>query len=187
LAGRAPALPGPAWEPAAALAALPAPTPTPPPPTVAVAGGAAFTFCYTEQAELLEAAGARVAPFDALRDEDLPAETAGLILGGGFPEVHAAGLPANQRLREQAAALAARGAPVAAECAGLLYLARTLDDLPMCGVLDVRAVMTPKLTLGYRQAEGVTASGPARAAGGVRGPAVHPTAAGPAAGPPPPS
>ena len=186
LAGRAPARPGPAWEPAAALAALSAPAGVPAPalpaPTVAVAVGAAFTFGYTEQAELLEAAGARVAPFDALRDEDLPAETAGLILGGGFPEVHAAGLSANRRLREQVAALAARGAPVAAECAGLLYLARTLDDLPMCGVLDVRAAMTPKLTLGYRQAEAVTDSVLARAGDVLRGHEFHRTAAVPAAG-----
>ena len=118
--------------------------PASPAPVVAVAGGAAFTFGYTEQAELLEAAGAQVAPFDPLRDEDLPEGTAGLILGGGFPEVHAAGLSANERLRERVAALAGRGAPVAAECAGLLYLARTLDDRPMCGVLDVRAAMTPE-------------------------------------------
>ena len=87
-------------------------------PTIAIAGGAAFTFGYTEQAELLAAAGARVARFDPLRDEDLPEGTAGLVLGGGFPEVHAAGLSANGRLRERVAALAARGAPVAAECAG---------------------------------------------------------------------
>ena len=76
-------------------------------PVVAVAGGAAFTFGYTEQTELLEAAGSRVARFDPLRDEDLPAGTAGLILGGGFPEVHAAALSANERLRERVAALAA--------------------------------------------------------------------------------
>ena len=74
---------------------------------MAIAGGAAFTFGYTEQAELLAAAGARLALFDPLRDEDLPAETAGIILGGGFPEVHAAGVSANLKLREQVAALAA--------------------------------------------------------------------------------
>ena len=149
---------------------------------MAIAGGAAFTFGYTEQAELLAAAGARVALFDPLRDEDLPAETAGIILGGGFPEVHAAGLSANLKLREQVAALAARGAPVAAECAGLLYLARTLDDLPMCGVLDVRAAMTPTLTLGYRQAVAVTDSVLARAGDILRGHEFHRTAAVPAAG-----
>ena len=62
-------------------------------------------------------------PFDPLTDEALPAGTDGLILGGGFPEVHATGLSANERLRERVAALAGRGAPVVAECAGLLYLA----------------------------------------------------------------
>jgi len=176
LAARATALPGPAWSPPPATARI---TPA---PTIAIAGGAAFTFGYTEQAELLEAAGARVARFDPLRDEDLPEGTAGLVLGGGFPEMHASGLSANGRLRDRVAALAARGAPVAAECAGLLYLARTLDDRPMCGVLDVRATMTPKLTLGYRQAVAVTDSVLARAGDVVRGHEFHRTAAVPAAG-----
>jgi len=176
LAARATALPGPAWSPPPATAR------TTPAPTIAIAGGAAFTFGYTEQAELLEAAGARVARFDPLRDEDLPEGTAGLVLGGGFPEMHASGLSANGRLRDRVAALAARGAPVAAECAGLLYLAQTLDDRPMCGVLDVRATMTPKLTLGYRQAVAVTDSVLARAGEVVRGHEFHRTAAVPAAG-----
>ena len=182
LAARAPARPGPAWEPPAEPNPVPPGLHGPPAPVVAVAGGAAFTFGYTEQAELLEAAGARVARFDPLRDEDLPEGTAGLILGGGFPEMHAAGLSANGRLRDRVAALAARGAPVAAECAGLLYLARSLDDRPMCGVLDVRATMTPKLTLGYRQAVAVTDSVLARAGDVVRGHEFHRTAAVPAAG-----
>ena len=176
LAARATALPGPAWSPPPATARITTA------PTIAIAGGAAFTFGYTEQAELLEAAGARVARFDPLRDEDLPEGTAGLVLGGGFPEMHASGLSANGRLRDRVAALAARGAPVAAECAGLLYLARTLDDRPMCGVLDVRATMTPKLTLGYRQAVAVTDSVLARAGEVVRGHEFHRTAAVPAAG-----
>jgi cobyrinic acid a,c-diamide synthase len=182
LAARAPARPGPAWKPPAEPDIRVPGLPGLPAPVVAVAGGAAFTFGYTEQAELLEAAGARVAPFDPLRDEDLPEGTAGLIIGGGFPEMHAAGLSANGRLREQVAALAGRGAPVAAECAGLLYLARTLDDRPMCGVLDVRAAMAPKLTLGYRQAVAVTDSVLARAGDVVRGHEFHRTTADPAAG-----
>ena len=182
LAARAPARPGPAWEPPAEPDISVPGLPGLPAPVVAVAGGAAFTFGYTEQAELLEAAGARVAPFDPLRDEDLPEGTAGLVLGGGFPEMHASGLSANGRLRDRVAALAARGAPIAAECAGLLYLARTLDDRPMCGVLDVRATMTPKLTLGYRQAVAVTDSVLARAGDVVRGHEFHRTAAVPAAG-----
>ena len=176
----------PAWDPGTAIATSAAGAtaagPTTAGPTVAVAAGAAFTFCYTEQAELLEAAGARVAPFDPLTDEDLPAGTGGLILGGGFPEVHAAGLSANERLRGRVAALASRGAPVAAECAGLLYLARTLDGQPMCGVLDVRAKMTSELTLGYRRAVAAADSVLAQAGDVVPGHEFHRTAADPAAG-----
>ena len=176
LAGRAPALRDLPWEPPGGPDSIRGA------PVVAVAGGPAFTFGYTEQTELLEAAGSRVARFDPLRDEDLPAGTAGLILGGGFPEVHAAALSANERLRGQVAALAGRGAPVAAECAGLLYLARTLDERPMCGVLDVRATMTSKLTLGYRQAVAVTDSVLARAGEVVRGHEFHRTVTVPARG-----
>jgi cobyrinic acid a,c-diamide synthase len=179
LARSAPDLTTPAWTPPGP------PRATTPPPVIAIAAGAAFTFGYTEQAELLAAAGAQVAPFDPLSDEGLPAGTDGLILGGGFPEVHAAGLSANERLRVQVAALARRGAPVAAECAGLLYLARTLDDRPMCGVLDIRAVMTPKLTLGYRRAVAAADSVLAQAGDVVHGHEFHRTTATPEAGPRP--
>jgi cobyrinic acid a,c-diamide synthase len=121
-------------------------------PVVAVAGGDAFTFSYAETAELLDAAGAEVAVVDPLRDEKLPAGTRALVIGGGFPEVHAAELSANASLRADVARLAAGGAPISAECAGLLYLAQTLDGAPMCGVIPVEARMTTRLTLGYRDA-----------------------------------
>lgn len=119
---------------------------------IAVAGGAAFTFGYREQVELLTAAGAEIVTFDPLRDETLPPGSDALIIGGGFPEEHVAALSANAGLRAEVAAFAGRGAPIAAECAGLLYLARSLDGAPMCGVLDADAAMGPRLTLGYRTA-----------------------------------
>ena len=121
-------------------------------PVVAVAGGEAFTFSYAETAELLTAAGADVVVVDPLRDDRLPDRTAGLVLGGGFPEVYAEQLSANAPLREDVARLARSGAPVSAECAGLLYLCEELDGLPMCGVLPATAAMTSRLTLGYRDA-----------------------------------
>jgi cobyrinic acid a,c-diamide synthase len=126
-------------------------------PLVAVAGGPAFTFSYAETVELLEAAGADVVVVDPLRDPHLPAGTAGLVLGGGFPEVYAAQLSGNTTLRADVRRLAASGAPISAECAGLLYLCRSLDGLEMCGVLPAEARMTDRLTLGYRTTvEGVT-------------------------------
>ncbi|MEU6487037.1 cobyrinate a,c-diamide synthase [Streptomyces sp. NPDC046887] len=181
LARSAPPLSAPAWSPESEA-------PADPPrerPVVAVAGGAAFTFSYAEHPELLAAAGAEVVPFDPLRDEELPEGTRGLVIGGGFPEVYGAELSANERLRKAVAELARSGAPVAAECAGLLYLARSLDGRPMCGVLDADARMTERLTLGYRDAVALGDSPLAAAGTRMRGHEFHRTVLEPGAGPSP--
>ncbi|WP_123628350.1 cobyrinate a,c-diamide synthase [Streptomyces sp. SAI-097] len=149
---------------------------------IAVAGGAAFTFSYAEHTELLAAAGAEVVAFDPLRDEELPEGTDGLVIGGGFPEVYAAELSANEGLRKSVAELALSGAPVAAECAGLLYLCRELDGAPMCGVLDALARMSQRLTLGYRDAVAVSDSVLAGAGTRMRGHEFHRTVVEPGAG-----
>lgn len=151
-------------------------------PVVAVAGGPAFTFSYAEHAELLTAAGAEVVTFDPLRDEALPPGTAGLVIGGGFPEMYAPELSANEPLRAAVAAFAAAGGPVAAECAGLLYLGRSLDGKPMCGVLDADARMSERLTLGYREAVAVSDSALARAGTRLRGHEFHRTVIEPGSG-----
>ena len=141
----APALPGPAWSPDDVV--RPSSTQR---PVVAVAAGRAFTFRYAETDELLRAAGCRPVPFDPLTDAALPAGTAGIYLGGGFPEVHATELSANTVLRDALKAAVETGVPTVAECAGLLYLCRSVDGSPMVGALDAKAEMTPTLTLGYR-------------------------------------
>ncbi|MFH8886489.1 cobyrinate a,c-diamide synthase [Streptomyces californicus] len=183
LARTAPALPDAPWEPAYAPAReASGPVADGPRPVVAVAGGAAFTFAYAEHAELLAAAGAEVVTFDPLRDEKLPAGTAGIVVGGGFPEVYAPELSANEPLRRAVTELAHSGAPVAAECAGLLYLARELDGKPMCGVLDAEARMSERLTLGYRQAVAVSDSVLAVAGTRMRGHEFHRTVLEPGAG-----
>ncbi len=125
--------------------------------TVAVAAGKAFTFGYAEHAELLRAAGADVVTFDPLT-EPLPPHTAALVLPGGFPEQFTTDLSANGVARQQIRELAARGAPIHAECAGLTYLVDELDGYPMCGVLSGSARFTERLTLGYRQAVAVAES-----------------------------
>jgi cobyrinic acid a,c-diamide synthase len=149
---------------------------------VAVAAGPAFTFSYAEHTELLAAAGADVVPFDPLRDESLPEHTSGIVIGGGFPEVYAADLAANERLRKAVGTLARSGTPVAAECAGLLYLGRSLDGRPMCGVLDADARMSERLTLGYRDAVAVSDSVLAAAGTRMRGHEFHRTVLEPGAG-----
>ncbi|WP_434582094.1 cobyrinate a,c-diamide synthase [Carbonactinospora thermoautotrophica] len=172
-------LPGADWNPYAEVG-----EPVAGRPQVALAAGPAFTFSYAESAELLRAAGAEVVTFDPLRDEMLPPDALGLVIGGGFPEVYAEELSANETLRKQIADFAATGGAIAAECAGLLYLCRELDGTPMCGVLAAEARMTERLTLGYREAVATRSSPLARCGERVRGHEFHRTRVTPAASTP---
>jgi cobyrinic acid a,c-diamide synthase len=149
---------------------------------VALAGGPAFSFSYAETAELLAGAGADVVTVDPVHDESLPAGTRALVIGGGFPEVYAEQLSANEPLRIAVASLAATGGPIVAECAGLLWLCRTLDGAPMCGVLDADAAMTPTLTLGYRDAVALADSPLALAGTRITGHEFHRTTVHPRSG-----
>jgi cobyrinic acid a,c-diamide synthase len=156
--------------------------PVPGRPVVALAGGPAFSFAYAETAELLAGAGASVAALDPLRDEKLPDGTRALVIGGGFPEVYASELSANEPLRRAVADLAAAGGSIVAECAGLLWLCRTLDGAPMCGVIDADAAMTRTLTLGYRDAVALTDSPLAAAGTRITGHEFHRTVVQPRSG-----
>jgi cobyrinic acid a,c-diamide synthase len=134
---------------------VPVPEPLVPPGrtvTVGVAAGAAFTFTYTDTLDALAAAGLTVVPVDPAHDTALPDGIAGLVAGGGFPEVHAADLAANAPLLADVRARVTAGLPTWAECGGLLWLCRTLDGTPMVGAVPADARMTDRLTLGYRTA-----------------------------------
>ncbi len=179
-AGSAPDLDVAPWSPPAAVGG----PVTDASPIVAVAGGRAFTFRYPETVELLEAAGARVVELDPARDATLPEGTAGLYLGGGFPEVHARTLATNRSLVARIGAAVAGGMPTVAECAGMLYLAESLDGHPMVGSLPAAAAMGRRLTLGYREGVMATDSVLGRAGSRVTGHEFHRTRTEPGAGAP---
>jgi cobyrinic acid a,c-diamide synthase len=149
---------------------------------VATAGGRAFTFRYAETEELLTAAGCEVVTFDPLADRTLPPGTQGIYLGGGFPEMYAAELAANTSLLHDLRAAVANGIPTVAECAGLLYLARSLDGEPMAGALATDTAMADRLTLRYPVATAVSDSLLTRAGDQVTGHEFHRTLATPAHG-----
>ncbi|OIJ25151.1 cobyrinate a,c-diamide synthase [Nocardioides luteus] len=151
-------------------------------PVVAVAGGRAFTFRYPETEELLEAAGCDVRSFDPLTDPALPEGTRGIYLGGGFPEMYAAELAANTSLLRDLRAAVEAGIPTVAECAGLLYLAESLDGVPMAGAIPARAAMSERLTLRYPVATAVSDSLLTRAGEQVTGHEFHRTTTSPPAG-----
>lgn len=127
-------------------------------PVIAVARDEAFNFIYEENLDLLRAAGARIIFFSPLKDSALPAGTGGLILSGGFPEVYAEKLSANEAMRQALREAHARGLPIYAECGGLMALTHSIVDLegreyPMFGLLPGCSVMTKTLNMGYRLAQ----------------------------------
>ncbi len=123
---------------------------TPPlrPVRIGVAQDRAFGFYYQDNWRLLRQAGAELVPFSPLRDASLPEALDGLYIGGGYPELFAAQLAANQTLREQVRKLIEQDKPVYAECGGLIYLSRSLrigqESFPMVGALDLEIEMGPK-------------------------------------------
>ena len=148
----------------------------------AVASGPPFGFLYEENLELLREAGAEISVFDATTDEHHTEGADALYLGGGFPETYAGALAANESLKERVRRFASEGRPVVAECGGLLYLVKSLNGHPMCGVLDAQARMTDRLTLGYREARAQSDSPLAEAGAIVRGHEFHYSAVEPVAG-----
>lgn len=122
---------------------------------IGIARDAAFCFYYEDNLQLLREAGAELVPFSPLQDEGLPEGIAGLILGGGYPELHAKALSKNTPMRKAVHDAVAGGLPTIAECGGFLYLHETLCDdegvcYPMAGVISASAKNTGKLVrFGY--------------------------------------
>jgi len=138
-----------------------APPLDPPPPAaatrtgrarVAVVSGPAFSFSYPDNLERLEESGAELVPVDPLRDPALPDGTQGLYACGGFPEVFAEELAANEPLLADVRDRVAGGLPTWAECGGLLWLVSSLDGHRLCGAIEAAGSMGSRVTVGYRTA-----------------------------------
>ena len=142
---------------APALAAEPMdlPAPVESRPRIAVAKDRAFCFYYADSLRLLEKLGAELVEFSPLTDRELPQRTAGLYLGGGYPELYAKALSENTAMLACLRTAIADGLPTIAECGGFLYLHRTLADeagrpWPMVGPIEADAVPTHRLSrFGY--------------------------------------
>ncbi len=123
---------------------------------IAVARDKAFSFYYQDSLDLLEAWGAELVPFSPLQDAYLPEDISGMYIGGGFPELYAEELAANESLRQAVKGAAESGMPVYAECGGLMYLGESIRDFqgneyPMVGAISVASrIDSPRLSLGYR-------------------------------------
>jgi cobyrinic acid a,c-diamide synthase len=132
---------------------------------IGIARDAAFCFYYHDNLELLSRLGAELVEFSPIADSMLPPDLDGIYLGGGYPELHAEALSANEPMRAAIAEFAASDAPVYAECGGFMYLTQAIVKLsgrswPMAGIFPTSARMQRRLTkLGYIEVENCEAGG----------------------------
>ena len=98
-------------------------------PRIAVAQDEAFCFTYRANLDLLRQLGAELISFSPLSDAGLPQDIDGLIISGGYPELHAAELEKNESMRMAVKSAIQGGMPVIAECGGFMYLHQELEGI----------------------------------------------------------
>ena len=124
---------------------------------IAVACDTAFAFVYPAVLDGWRRAGAEILPFSPLADEAPDAAADAVYLPGGYPELHAAQLEANDRFLSGLRAAAGRSAAIFGECGGFMVLGEELIDAEgehhrMAGLLPVAtSIGAPRLHLGYRR------------------------------------
>ena len=132
---------------------------------IGVASDEAFCFFYEDNFKLLEELGAELVWFSPIHDPVLPENLDGLLLFGGYPELHAKELSENTSMRSSVKKQIARGLPCMAECGGFLYLHEQMEDMegkswPMTGVIGGSARKTDRLgRFGYITLRGGTVFG----------------------------
>ena len=126
---------------------------------IGVALDEAFNFYYADLFDILPALGATPIPFSPVHDRLPDAE--GYIIGGGYPELFAPELEANDPMREAIRERSAGGVPVYAECGGLMYLTGTMtlrkgwkdlerdESYGMCGVFPGKTLMPAHRVVSY--------------------------------------
>lgn len=164
----------------AARAALTQPPAEPPLPPlgqrIAVAKDEAFAFSYPIVLEGWRQAGAEVTTFSPLADQAPDPRADSVYLPGGYPELHADRLAANEGFLGGLRAAADCGAAVFGECGGYMVLGEALRDAEgrdhaMAGLLPLATSFAERrLTLGYRE---VTAPSEAFAGNLLRGHEFH--------------
>lgn len=115
------------------------------PINLAVAYDNAFCFYYDSTFKMLEEMGADIRFFSPLADEEVPADSHGLLIGGGYPELYSDRLESNICSKESILKAISSGMPTIAECGGFQYLGKELDGRKMCGVLPHSSVRTNHL------------------------------------------
>jgi len=146
------------------LHTLISPTPTPtlpnhyPFPTIkqrkeklAIVHDQNFSFCYYDNLCFLKELFQEVVIIDATHDQSIPSDCDRVYLCGGYVETPKAYAKIkNATTFKNSLIKHAQTKPIYAECAGLLYLGKGVDEKKMSGILDITFTLGKRFTrLGY--------------------------------------
>ena len=113
----------------------------------------AFNFYYKENFEALEYNNAELVFFSPIHDDEIP-DVDALYIGGGYPEIFKKELSSNASMLNSIKYFSENNKPIYAECGGLMYLTKSIDDLPMVDVFPYESMLTKKVQgLSYTIAE----------------------------------
>jgi cobyrinic acid a,c-diamide synthase len=129
---------------------------------VAVAFDESFNFYYYDNLTSLRKNGVSLVFFSPIKDKSVPKGVDGLLIGGGFPEILARRLEMNDSMKKSIHKSIVSGMPTLAECGGLMYLTKAINDnrrkklgrYSMVGIFDTETSMTDRVTIGYTEAQG---------------------------------
>jgi len=117
---------------------------------IGIAFDGAFSCYNQDNVYLLEAYGAETIFFSPIHDKELPPDLDGLYFTGGFPDMLAEQLTANQTMMKKVRDSAYDGMPIYSEHGGSMYLTKSITNFngstfSMVGVLSGKAEMDWKL------------------------------------------
>ncbi len=123
-----------------------------------------FSFLYHDNLKFLEEQFREVVLIDSTKDEVIPNDCDRVYICGGYVETDEAyGRIKNSTKFKNSLIQHAKTKPIYAECAGLLYLGKAVDEKRMSGILDIAFTLDKRFNrLGYYQNEA-----------GIRGHAFH--------------
>ncbi|RBQ22917.1 Cobyrinate a,c-diamide synthase [Candidatus Methanobinarius endosymbioticus] len=111
---------------------------------IGVAYDEVFNFYYTENLESLEENNAKLTYFSPYKDEEI-SDVDALYIGGGYPEIFAKELEANESMRLDIKQFHNDNKPIYGECGGLIYLSQSIEGFKTCDILPYHSIMTEKV------------------------------------------
>ncbi|MBE6493506.1 MAG: Ni-sirohydrochlorin a,c-diamide synthase [Methanosphaera stadtmanae] len=113
----------------------------------------AFNFYYHENIEALESNNAEIVYFSPIHDDAIP-DVDALYMGGGYPEIFSKELSDNKSMLKSIKKFSDDNHPIYAECGGLMYLSKDINNNEMVNVFPYKSMLTKKVQgLSYTIAE----------------------------------